>query len=586
MTIAERRAMLRHRYLLPLAACLGVLAGCEQLGLEDDDDGGAPPPVVIPPPELVVPEPLEPFPVQRVLFFRGTDLNDPGNPVDFIYSYLISTGSVLKQSSGLSAGVRSQPVALGNNRFTHSYIVLFENGRFYRGAGDTDVLTQISDFNQPICGDNDAFRLLQDGVGYVNSFLTTRTPGIDGLCETADDQYFRLELDAEPTAPFTAGSALAYAGVPINGPTWALDGLLIDPGTGNRLDVVDAQESLQRSFEPIGDTTLPAFLRQGDQLVWAIDGALYSSTSEALVGQETLPSIANLDAPTLDVERSAIVDNTLFTVDGTRLKGIDLSNGEVGLQVTLDPSLLPVSRPQISDSHVFVKGADNVLYRVPRDGSSGLTAWFDIADYGDVLGTFLVAGNQVYVSTRLSSDPDQGMRARLLSAAADANTLPRCRGELTPDPSPSPTSDETGCFSNARWIVMDRYTESGTGKVGILMQGKITETVVNNVTEQVPAQQSSVDPEDEEFLNAPEFTQFNAETGEPQIRVGSASGYYRLNDIGVIEDRHGLLSFIRIRDGAESRPDIAYFDLTRSNSFRIVTTTSQVEEGLIAATQP
>lgn len=46
------------------------LSGCDLLGLGKDEEVAAPPPVILPP-DLVVPEPLEPIPVPRVLFLRG-----------------------------------------------------------------------------------------------------------------------------------------------------------------------------------------------------------------------------------------------------------------------------------------------------------------------------------------------------------------------------------------------------------------------------------------------------------------------------------------------------------------------------------
>ena len=547
-----------------LTASLAVLlAGCEQLGLDDDEETAAPPPVVVPP-DLIVPEPLEPMPVPRVLFYKGLDFNDPDNPVDFVFSYLIASRSVLRQSSGLSATVKSQPLPLGSQRFSHGYVVVHENNRFFLGATDTDVLTQLSTFDLPLCA-NDSYRIVSDGVGFVNSHVVAFTPGADAVCDTVDDAYYRIDLDAQPTDGYTASSAFAYRGVAVQDPFWSLAGFFVAEGSSVALRQADS--TLVRSFDNLADTAVSSPLRNGSELIFALDGSLYDTTSEALAANEPLTARALLNRSVLDNELSLVDGNALYTVDEQQVKRIDLADGSVLVLADLQGTFTPSGRMQASQSYLWIKGTDESLYRIHRETGAVETV------IADTVGSFLVAGERLYVSVfDPGASPDKAV-FRAKQAAVDG-PIPGCANEE------GRGVDDEGCFSNSRWIIADRYGEAGVTRVPLRLAGKETTTTIrdedgNESPITNPAQYGI-------YLNSPDLLVYETQTGLQQIDLGGISGYVRLEQTGVIDIVHGLFSIVTLADGQESMPDVVYFNTNTLNSFRVVARTPQVEEGLIA----
>ncbi len=542
---------------------VALLAGCEQLGLDDDEETSTPPPVVVPP-ELVVPEPLEPLPVPRVLFYRGLDFNDLDNPVDFVFSYLIASRSVLRQSSGLSAQVKSQPLPLGSERFSHGYVVVHENNRFYLGATDTDVLTQLSTFDLPLCA-NDSYRIVSDGVGFVNSYVVALTPGADAVCDTEDDAYYRIDLDAKPTDAYTATSAIAYRGIAVQDPFWSLAGFFV--AEGNNVALRRADTSLLRSFDNLGDTAVSSPLRNDTQLVFSLDGTLYDTTSKTLASSEPLNPLAQLDQSVIDNERALIEDNILYLQDEQQIKRIDLEEGTVLALANLQGIFTPTGRMQASQNHLWMKSTDDRLFRIHRENGA-------IEEViANLVGSFLVAGERLYISV---FDPGSSPATSVLRAkqvAVDA-AIPGCIGEE------GRLVDDDGCFSNSRWIIADRYAESGVTRLPLRLAGKETTTTSrdddgNEIVTINPPQVGI-------YLNSPDLLVYNTQTGLEQIDLGGISGYIRLEQTGVIDIVHGLFSIVTLADGQESMPDVVYFNTNTSNSFRVVARTPQVEEGLIA----
>jgi hypothetical protein len=548
------------------------LGGCEQLGLDDDEEAPPPPPEVLPP-ELIIPEPLEPIPIPRVLFYKGTDYNDPANPIDFIYSYLIASKTVLKQSSGLSAEAQSRPIPLGNNRFSHGYIVVSENNRFYLGAADTDVLTQLSTFSETLCTPG-SFRLVSDGVGYVNTYIVAQTPGVDALCGSSDDAYFRINFTASPTDGFQSASAYEFFGAPLQNSFWKLSGLFSQED--NAIAIRSTDGGLLRNFGSLGSTDFSPPLRNEGALLFAVDGALYDNTAEILVGSDPLAPLTLLDSPTLNSLQSVIDGSTVYTLDGMQLKSINRSDGSTLILSNLAGLFTPdpAVRLQISDNYLWTKSSDNRLFRIGRQSGAVEEVM------NNVFESFLIANEAVYVT---SKEPETDV-LRAKKFPAGSNLTPLCKEES------GATVDEQGCVSNSRWIIIDRYSESGTAKIPLLFSGKETQKKTkddrgNDIIIIFP-------PQDGIFFNSPDLWVFNTQTGTPQINLGAAVGYVRIQEIGVVEISHGLLSLTSltkvvendVETEIESTPDIYYFNTNASKSFKIVANTPQVEEEMTALT--
>lgn len=544
-----------------LLTSLAGLSGCDLLGLDEEDAAPTPPPIVLPP-ELVVPEPLEPIPVPRVLFFKGNDFNDPENPVDFLYSFLISSKTLLKQSSGISATVLAQPIPLGRSRFSSGYVVMQENNHFYLGAADTDVLRQISTFDLPLCA-RDSFRLLSHGVGYVNAYVVAKTPGSDSVCDTVDDAFYRINLTATPTEDYQTATPTEYAGLPLHGKFWSLDGLFVQGESS--IEIRKPDETTLRNFGALSNNTLTSPMRDGDQLILGVDGALYRNTSTVLASSEALTPLDTLDQATLTNSLSVVEGDALFTFDGPIFKKISLADGTSDIIANLDSVMTPIGRLQLSADFAFVKSSDNRLFKINRE-----TGAYEVI-LSDLLGSFLISNERIFASVQVTGTLTQ--RAKFF--AVDA-TPPLCIGES------GVTVDENGCVSFARWVIADRYTENGITQLALLLTGK--ETITKERDNQGNEQTITHPPQINKFLNSPDLTVFDVASGLGQIALGAVNGYVSVNEIGTIELIHGLLAMTSYdeTETSESPPDVYYFNINSSQSFKIVARTPQVTEALTA----
>lgn len=544
-------------------AVFSLMAGC---GSDDKKKSAA---VVEPPPELVIPEPLEPLPTPRVVFYTGIDQTDPLAPVDFLYSFRIDSRSVLRQSSGLSATIQSEAVPLGGERQSEGYLVLYENERLFLGRADSDRLTQISNFRGEICND-DRYRIYNDGVGFVNSYVVAQQAGGDTLCDTADDEYVEIRFTATPQDEPVTVPALRFWGTPVQDVNFDLTGWLLEEG--GEIVAYNSEDIEVGRLGSLTDSTVLSPLRYEGLLVWLADRALYVTTAEELASGSFPTAVATLNQNRLDSTNTLFAESSLIVADGSQLKSIELTDGTTNVLSTFAGFAFE-GRLQQGTQYYYVQGDDRRLYRILKTGSAPQA--LNTAGR-ELFGQWMAFGNLVYFATEETNQ----VNARVMNeSSAEA---PRCAGE------DGVMTSENGCYTDAHWLVFRRLLDSGVTYLPIRFNGKETTRVERNGPGDDDDQIITDPPfkvvNGEVFLNAVDMVVHFASTGQPQIQLGTLPGYSQWLGTGTVEVSHGLVLVRSESNDVVSLPDTYYFDTKASRSLQVTERTRTVTESLIRET--
>lgn len=122
------------------------------------------------------------------------------------------------------------------------------------------------------------------------------------LSHQSDRDADRGLSDCDPTE---------YAGLPLHGKFWSLDGLFVQGESS--IEIRKPDETTLRNFGALSNNTLTSPMRDGDQLILGVDGALYRNTSTVLASSEALTPLDTLDQATLTNSLS-VVEGMLFYV--------------------------------------------------------------------------------------------------------------------------------------------------------------------------------------------------------------------------------------------------------------------------------
>ncbi len=541
-----------------------LFSGCEELGLEDDDEPKRTTETAVNVPPVVITEPQVSFPFIRYLYFKEVEDTGSSDPEGFIYSYDINANSVVRQSSGQTARAFSTDIPLGKGRFTQSYVVIEENGSYFRGVPDQQSLIQMGTLSNGLKERCD-YQFMANGLGNENHLFLLRAAGTDSVCNSADDVKQQISLGAIASDSPTNINPVLFSSQPLQNEGYGILGY-VHPSGSDSVQIVDPELNPERTLSGLGsiDFSVSRLSSSGSLLLNA-SGELYLNTAEELVDSigTLLTTLTTINQTSLTARDWEVDADNLYLNDAGTLRKIDLETG-ANTPINVSGSTIDGRLAQTED-YLVVHADDNTLYRVEKVGGTAVS----IAT--NTLTEVMTNNNMVYFST----DNDSAFLADLTHSALDCSTATDCNSG---DADTCSLEDATsGClqFTNAQWIFMRENLDRGVEYYPILVQsdGAINVTADGN------------------YYNRPMFHGYDASTGLRQVTIGSLGGQTRIAGIGVSEQGYGLLALEldptnnADPDGEGMNSDIYFLNTRRSNSLKNISSSGTTNEVLITTSE-
>ncbi|OZG73251.1 hypothetical protein BTA51_12300 [Hahella sp. CCB-MM4] len=555
---------LNWRAVVLLLILAPLFSGCEQLGLEDDDEPKRTKTDTVDTPPVVVTEPQVSFPFIRYLYFKEVEDTGSSDPEGFVYSYDINANSVVRQSSGQTARAFSTDIPLGKGRFTQSYVVIEENGNYFRGEPDQQSLIQMGTLSNGL-KERCNYQFMANGLGSENFMFLLRAAGTDSVCNSVDDVKQQISLGSGASDSPTNINSTLFSSLPLQDEGYEILGY-VHPSGSDSVQIVDPELNPERTLSGLtsNDFSVSRLTSEGSLLLNA-SGELYLNTAEELVDSvgTLLTTLTTIDQTSLTSRDWEVDADNLYLNDSGTLRKIDLETGG-NTPINVSGSTIDGRLAQITD-YLVVHADDNTLYRVEKVGGTALS----IAT--NTLTEIITSGNLVYFNT----DADSAFIADLTHSALDCATATDCNSGDADNCSIDDAA--SGCiqFTNAQWIYMRENLDRGVEYYPILVQsdGAISVTGDGN------------------YFNRPMFHGYDATTGLRLVTLGSLGGLTRISGIGVSEQGYGLLALEldptnnADPDGEGMNSDIYFLNTRRSNSLKNISTSGTTNEVLITTSE-
>lgn len=378
------RSALKSLSILATGLMFLAVTGCSS------GDSDKTPPDPGPTPGPVDTTPREPEPGIRFLYFVADvyRLEDPAQPHrTHVYQYNVSSPRAENIDRGSPIELLRPPVALAAGRINHAFAVMREGNRFLYLAPDVEIPSPLTKFKQTICDlpTNSPSRstgTYLTGVGRDQVGLYVRSPGEDGRCHSADDQFWAIPLTAQATVEATPVPKAMALGQPLLDQDFTLHGYIY-AAPGEPVQTLDSTgEVVQEQVIQAGGGTLadgPVVLHQAydaDHSVLVIGTKIYLvETARISEPDFTLPPpVLTLSAP--EMAASIRFDGEgFYVIDGLRLKAVDYASRQVSeLLDAASENLTGISFGNFVRGHSQIFTAHHVLVLGESDGGKQLLA--------------------------------------------------------------------------------------------------------------------------------------------------------------------------------------------------------------------
>ncbi|WP_026180217.1 hypothetical protein [Hahella ganghwensis] len=543
-----------------------LFSGCEELGLEDDDETTrSNKGTDVDPPVVDITEPQVSFPFIRYLYFKEVEDTGSSDPEGFVYSYDISANSVVRQSSGQTAKAFATDIPLGKGRFTQSYVVIEENGNYFRGEPNQQSLIQMGTLSNGL-KERCTYQFMANGLGNEEYLFQLRAAGTDSTCNTADDLKQQIDLGSDGSDSPNNISATLFTSLPLQNEAFEIQGY-VHPPSADSVQIIDPELTPERTLTGLAgnDFSISRLSTDGNLLLNA-NGELYLNTSEELVDSigTLLTTLTSIDQTALTAQDWEVDSESLYINDDGALRKIDLETGG-NTPINVNGSTLD-GRIAQSEDYLVVHATDNTLYRVEKVGGTAVS----IAT--NTLNDYIVSNNLLYFST----DADSAYIADLTHSALDCATATDCNGGSDADTC-AVSEAASGCiqFTNAQWKFMRENLDRGVEYYPILVQsdGAISVTA------------------DGDYFYRPTFLGYDTSTGLRLVSIGSLGNEVQITGVGVSEQGNGLLALELDStdnadpDGEGQNSDIYYLNTRRSNSLKNISSSGTTNEVLISTSE-
>ncbi len=442
------------------AALWVLLAGCGGGGSSNDGRG----PSIPTPPGNPDNSLIEDYPSVNYLYFQGDDYNvlaADSSPTIRTYQAGTVSGSGATAMEFPTAQVILRPkVALSSRSVTSAYSVLVTASEFWYLAPDEATVRRLSTLTGKICPDRS--KTYFHGITRANAGIMTALAGADGLCSTADDEFWAIPLTATANEPAQAINAAVYEGTPLLDSEMRHLGFL-RAGSGQPLELYDTQGNLlQTLLGPVDGPVQPVRYVDGGRAVLIVGSSLYLiDTTEMVQPGYSLPTPVYTASTLLDSDQIRLDEDRVYLTDGNRLVGI-AHDGSVTFDRTFPYDTLAFESTSVfTTTYIVLYGRTDPttdLLAIPKDPANSA----DLVVANDPIPRsapglqgplYYATANYLYFSTEVLAEDDIGFQATVWHESASKLV-------------------SYNSYDAARWYFYQNHGEGGISDRALLLQAK------------------------------------------------------------------------------------------------------------------